>query len=438
MSRKTSLEERLQMVTLSEEGQTARAIAEKTGWSRSTVRKWLRRYKDQSRSGLVTKMGRPKQGALSSYPKKTTEIIRAIRQAHPGWGAITLSIELQGQAEIKRVPSAASIGRYLKEQGLSRRYKRHTKLPDTEILQTITEPHQLWMMDARGHSKVPEIGLIALINISDCATRVRALSYPVLAGKKRLSHTPDTVDHQTALRLAFMDWGLPKRIQVDRATIFYDNVTKSPFPTRLHLWLIALGVDLSFSRPRMPTDQAISERSHQLWAKQCLEGQTFSSWQHLFEALNDRRRFLNQRMPCVSINNQPPLIAFPGATHSGRPYRPEYEHEILDLSRVWQYLAKGQYFRRISSAGTFTIGGQQYYLDYTLAGQQIELSFDPDLVAFSCHNEASEWLAHIPISGISVNDLMGDFHPHLPVYQLHLPFDWNSFQVLRLFETIVS
>ena len=235
-----------------------------------------------------------------------------------------------------------------------------------------------------------------------------------------------------------MDWGLPKRIQVDRAAVFYDNVSKSPFPTRLHLWLIALGVDLSLSRPRMPTDQAIAERSHQLWAKQCLEGQTFASWRHLFEVLNERRMFLNQRMPSTSINNQPPLVAFPEAAHSGRPYRPEYEHEMLDLSRVWQYLAKGQYFRRISSIGTFTIGGQQYYLDYTLAGRQIELSFDPELVAFSVLDETGEWLAHIPISGITIEDLMGDFQPHLPTYQFLLPFDWNTFQVLRLFETMVS
>jgi hypothetical protein len=63
---------------------------------------------------------------------------------------------------------------------------------------------------------------------------------------------------------------------------------------------------------------------------------------------------------------------------------------------------------------SFSIGGHQYYLDYTLAGQQIELSFDPDLVAFSCHNQAGEWLAHISFSGITFESLMGDLPANLP------------------------
>jgi hypothetical protein len=47
-----------------------------------------------------------------------------------------------------------------------------------------------------------------------------------------------------------------------------------------------------------------------------------------------------------------------------------------------------------------------------LAGQQIKLSFD--LVAFSCHNQAGEWLAHIPFSGVTFESLMGDLPANLP------------------------
>jgi hypothetical protein len=264
------------------------------------------------------------------------------------------------------------------------------------------------------------------------------MSYPVISGKKRVAHNPDTVDYQAALRLTFMDFGMPECIQVDRAAVFYDSRAKSPFPTRLHLWLIALGIDLCFSRPRIPTDQAIVERSHQLWDQQCLQGQTFTSWDELFQTLRERRNFINLHLPCASLDNQPALVVFPEAVHSGRMYRPEYEHELLDLSRIWQYLAKGHWFRLVSKAGTFAIGGHQYYLDYTLAGQHIELTFDPDLRAFSCQNDAGELIDYLPIQGITINNLMGDLSTTLPAFQLHLPFDWSSFQVLRLFETMVS
>jgi transposase len=437
MSRPTSLEERLQIVTLSEGGLSDQAIAEKLGWSLSVVRKWRRRHRKEGRPGLSSIMGRPRKGAMSSYPEKAREQIAQMRQQHPGWGPKTIHAELCREGVEKRIPAPASIGRYLKEQGLSRSYQRHSELPDTE--QPISmHAHQLWTMDASGPTKVPQIGLVALINISDCVSRLRAMSYPVISGKKRITHHPDTVDYQTALRLAFMDFGMPECIQVDRATVFYDNRSKSPFPTRFHLWLIALGIALCFSRSGIPTDQAIAERSHQLWDQQCLLGQIFASWKALFQTLRERCNFINQYLPCTSLDNQPALLAFPEAVHSGRMYRPEYEHELLDIARIWQYLAKGQWFRLVSKAGTFSIGGQLYYLDNNLAGQQIELSFDPELRAFVCQNDAGDFADNIPIKGITVDDLMGDLPASLPEFQLHLPFDWSSFQVLRLFETLVS
>lgn len=437
MSRATTLEERLKINTLSEGGLIDQAIADKMGWSLSVVRKWRRKHQKEGRSGLASKMGRPRTGALSSYPEKTRKQIAQMRQDHPGWGPKTIYTELSLADAEKRIPAPASIGRYLKEQGLSRNYQQHTKLPNSEK-PTVTEPHQLWKMDASGPKAVPALGLVALINISDCVSRLRAMSYPVISGKQRVTHNPDTADYQAALRLAFSAYGMPERIQVDRAAVFHDNHSKSPFPTRLHLWLIALGIDLCFSRPRMPTDQAIVERSHQLWDQQCLLGQSYVSWEALFQTLRERRDFINQHLPCASLNNQPALVVFPEAAHSGRVYRPEYEPDLLDVTRIWQYLALGQWFRLVSKVGTFSIGGHLYYLDYTLARQQIELSFNPKLCAFACHNQAGDFIDHKPIQGISTDILMGDLPTHLPAFQLHLPFDWNSFQVLRLFETLVS
>jgi transposase len=431
------LEERLQIATLSESGLSDQVIADQMGRSLSMIRKWRRRYQKEGRPGLTSKMGRPQTGALSSNPKKVQVQITQMRQQHPGWGPKTIHAELVRAGAENRIPTPASIGRYLREQGLSRSYRRHSELPETEQPLAI-RAHQLWTMDASGATKVPQIGLVALINISDYVSRLRAMSYPVIAGQKRASHHPDTVDYQMALRLTFMDYGMPECIQVDRATVFYDNHAKSPFPTRFHLWLIALGIDLCFSRPGIPTDQAIAERSHQLWDQQCILGQSFASWQALFQTLRERRDFINQDLPCASLNNQPALVVFPEAAHSGRVYRPEYEPHLLDITRIWQYLAKGQWFRLVSKVGTFSIAGQQYYLDCTLAGQQIELSFNPELCAFVCHNDAGEFIDHKPIQGISIDDLMGDLPAHLPAFQLHLPFDWNSFQVLRLFEIMVS
>jgi hypothetical protein len=66
---------------------------------------------------------------------------------------------------------------------------------------------------------------------------------------------------QLSLRRAFLTYGLPEALTLDHGTVFYDNTTPSPFPTRLHLWLLALGVQVRFTRKRCPTDHAIIERT---------------------------------------------------------------------------------------------------------------------------------------------------------------------------------
>jgi hypothetical protein len=291
-------------------------------------------------------------------------------------------------------------------------------------------------MDARGHDKVANVGIISLINLNDRFTHLRLLSYPLQVGTQRVERYGDTEDYQTVLRLAFTDWGLPQQIQVDRDSVFFDNKSKSPYPTRIHLWLLALGVSLTFGRPRRPTDQGQTERSHQIWAAQSLEGQQYESWTQLYLALRARRQFLNEHLPCSALDELPPLQAFPQAKHSGRCYRPEWEAQLLDLQRVYAYLTKGRWFRLISKSGTFSLGREIYYLDYHLAQSQIEINFDAADQHLVCFAADGELIKRLPLKGLNIETLMGSFlsQLNLPLFQLHLPLDWQSLRALRLFE----
>jgi hypothetical protein len=49
------------------------------------------------------------------------------------------------------------------------------------------------------------------------------------------------------LRRAFLTVGLPRRITLDHGTVLYENTSASPFPTHLHLWLLADGASTSAS-----------------------------------------------------------------------------------------------------------------------------------------------------------------------------------------------
>ncbi len=220
--------------------------------------------------------------------------------------------------------------------------------------------------------------------------------------------------------------------------MFFTTTPKSPFPTRFHLWLLALGVDLAFGRPGRPTDQATVERSHQTWAWQALEGQTFSEWDQLHAYLEQRRHFLNHCLPCRTLGDLPPLVAHPEALQPRRLYRPEWEEELLELSRVYAYLAKGQWFRQVSQVGTVSLGQQTYGLGVTWKGESVDITFDPEEKHLIFHSADGEQEKRLPLKGVSVTDLMGEMGPlvNLGHFQLALPFTWDEWRVIRLCETL--
>ena len=439
MARMTSLQDRATIDQLAQLGYTDRQIAAEVGWKVRTVRKWRCRAQRDGRKGLASKLGRPATGALSSYPSRLRETLRVWRTGHPGWGPKTLRAELEADEsfEGQRLPSLSAIANFLNELELARPYERHSELPQPKT-QAANAAHEEWEMDSRGQEYVPDVGMIALINLSDVFSKVKVISYPSLVGQKRATRRPRTEDYQLVLRLSFTEWGLPDRIAVDHDSVFYDNTCKSPFPTRFHLWLLALGVDLIFGRHGRPTDQGTVERSHQTWAWQALEGQTYAEWDRVRAYLEQRRHFLNYRLPCRTLEDLPPLIAHPEALSPRRLYRPEWEMELLDLSRIYVYLAKGQWFRQVSQVGTVSLGGQIYGLGVTWSRESVEISFDPDEQLLVFRSADGERKIRLPLQGISTTDLVGELGPlvNLDHFQLALPFTWDEWRVTRLCETL--
>ena len=204
-------------------------------------------------------------------------------------------------------------------------------------------------MDAQGIMRVEGVGKVSLITIVDVVSRLKAESYPSLE-----TTNPALPDYQLTLRRAFLTYGLPETLTLDHGTVFYDNTTPSPFPTRLHLWLLALGVQVRFTRKRCPTDHAIIERTHQTMTAQALLGQTYPSHTALWNGLDERRQVLNHQLPSRALAHKAPLEAYPQAIHSGRTYRLEWEEEFLSLEKVCAYLAEGRWFCSVRTKGSLT------------------------------------------------------------------------------------
>lgn len=437
--RSSSLQDRVTIGELAARGLKEPEIAAEVGWQEPTVHKWRLRERKLGRTGLVSVMGRPASGALSSFDAAVVATLRQWREAHPRWGPLTLAVQLRQEPSLagQRLPARASIARWLKQQHLTKAYQPHQDLPPAPITEA-QAPHEIWEMDAYGTVYVPVVGKISLINLNDCFSHVKLLSFPCWVGEQATTRHADTADYLLALRLAFMTWGLPNQLKVDRDSVYFDNSSKSPFPTRLHLFLLGLGVTLVIGPAHLPRKRAVTERTHQTWDWQVLAGQRFADWEALWRALRARNDFLNRHLPCRGTQDLPPLIAYPQAAAPRRPYNPFDEPDLFQGPRIDAYLAQGQWFRKASNVGVVTLGDLHYTLGLAWVKHDVQITFDPTERCLVFLDQDGQQTKRLPIKGLSYTELAGDMGPlfELQPYQLALPFSWPEQRQVRLCETL--
>lgn len=252
-------------------------------------------------------MGRPATGALGHFPAP-------VREKNFSWGPDTLHAEWGRAPTCQEMPwpSRSHIAVFLKQEGYTRPYERHSKLPQPEKRE-IKQVHEEWAMDAQGVLAVANVGQVPIINIVDVRSRLKVENFPCLD----TTH-PNTRDYQLVLRRAFLLYGLPQCLSLDHDSVFYDNASSSPFPTLLHCYLIALGVTVRFIENPPPSEYSI-ERMHQTMGQQAVTGQTFTDDKHLGGRLAEHRHFLNHDFPTQRLNCQAPLQAYPRNAPFGSP-----------------------------------------------------------------------------------------------------------------------
>jgi hypothetical protein len=181
-----------------------------------------------------------------------------------------------------------------------------------------------------------------------------------------------------ALRRHFVQWGLPRAIQVDGGVRFL-GLAQRTFPSRFELFCAGLGLQVQQIRPGRPTDNGAVERLHQT-LDGVLLGPVYPSVGALQQALDDHVALLNAHFPsrATACRGQPPLAVYPHARHSGRPYDPAQEADLFDLAAVDRVLAQWQWHRQAApSTGQISFANKNVHLGRAYKGQTVALRFDP-------------------------------------------------------------
>lgn len=356
---------------------------------------------------MLSQIGRPVIGSLANYSAKLRSRIKAFRANNAGWGPISIRIELAEQYGYlpSDLPSDTSIYRYLKQEGFIKEKEPSHPMP-TSSCPRARSCHQKWEMDAMGTLEVKGISNQSLIDIKDVFSKLYCMSFPVAV--KNRNTQPAMIHYKWALRLAFTEVGRPKVIQVDKDSVFIDNNTKSPFPKKIHLWLLALGIEFCFIEHAPPVQNSMIERSHQTFFRQAIKGKNYATWKAFFKRLQQRRKRLNEKYPSRTLGRKAPLQCYPQAKHSGRLYSIEQESQLLDLKRVYTFLAKGKWYRLVGkSTKSVYLGGHVYYVKKVPKNRNITITFCNRSKKLLFHDVNELLLAKHPIKGITLEDLMG-------------------------------
>jgi hypothetical protein len=122
----------------------------------------------------------------------------------------------------------------------------------------------------------------------------------------------DTV--QAALTETFQRYGLPWRMNMDNGSPWGSPAGDSRGLSKLSLWLVRLGIQVTFSAPAHPQTNGKDERFHRSLKAEVLTGQHFPNCDHAQQAFDQWRAVYNHLRPHEALG-----MAVPGSRYQASP-----------------------------------------------------------------------------------------------------------------------
>jgi transposase InsO family protein len=351
-------EQREEFVRLARQpGANISELCRRFGISRKTGYKWLSRDDCQDRSR------RPKSSPTRTAPELESRVA-AIRAEHPAWGARKIACVLKRDENIELATS--TVNWVLRRQGLIS--------PEASRAATAWQrfehdtPNALWQIDFKGHFPLAE-GRCHPLTVLDDHSRFNIVLH-ALDNERR-----DSV--QAVLIEAFERYGLPERINADNGPPWGSSMDGAI--TRLGVWLVRLGVQLSHSRPMHPQTNGKDERFHRTLALEVLRGRHFQSLDEVQREFLRWRNGYNLQRPHEAIGMLTPSQRYRPSPRAMPSVLPPVEYPSDDL------------VRRVGDGGHISYRGQFYRVGRALRGQDVALRRRPDddFDVYFCHHRLS-------------------------------------------------
>ena len=310
----SAMSQREEFVALAQsEGVNMSELCLRSGISRKTGYKWLRRYLEGGEQSLDDLPKRPHHSP-NRTGTKMEQLVVDLRSEHPTKGGHVLARMLKDSGH-NGVPSKSTVTAILRRHRLiepadSLKHKPYRRFEHQR-------PNDLWQMDFKGHIPVGSGGRCHPLTVLDDHSRF-SLGVRACADEK----TQTVHDHLTSI---FRRYGMPNTILVDNGSPWGSDFYH-PF-TPLTVWLVQLGVRVVHSRPYHPQTLGKLERFHRSLKTELLQVSKYTDLSHCQSSFDRWRDFYNLKRPhhaldldtpAKQIHHQP--SAFPGDP-SGRRVR---------------------------------------------------------------------------------------------------------------------
>lgn len=267
----------------SQAGANKRELCRRFGISPKTGYKWLSRAAESTQENFLDRSRRPRASPARSSEAIEQEVLK-LRHAHPAWGGRKIARRMLDMGLAPLAPS--TVTHILHRHGLIKLEASCAAQPWKRFEHDT--PNSLWQIDFKGHFTTLA-GRCHGLTLLDDHSR-----FSLLLGA--LSRT-DTASVQAQLIDAFRRYGLPLRINADNGAPWGSPSAGGHSLSELAIWLIRLGVRVSFSAPYHPQTNGKLERFHRSLNAEVIAGRNFANHACVQRAFDAWRSTYNCERP---------------------------------------------------------------------------------------------------------------------------------------------
>jgi transposase InsO family protein len=267
------------------------------------------------------------------------------REAHSTWGARKIH-QLLTRENLPLIPAISTITEIL---------RRHGKLGITKSTAAFTRferkvPNELWQIDFKGHFPTEQARCHPLTLLDDHSRFSLCLKA-----------CPDEKGPmvKTSLIQCFREYGLPIQINSDNGNP-WGNAGQEEAWNRFAIWLMKIGIRLTYSRPYHPQTNGKLERFHRSLKQELLNQRNFKDFLETQEAFDAWRHTYNFYRPHEAIEMKTPSERYASSSrpYSETPLKIEYEDGVI---------------RKVDLAGRTSFKGKRIRIGKSFSGEHVSI-----------------------------------------------------------------